>query len=202
MLGIHIGPGGSMVIGNHEQRKTMGYNIGPHFSYTAGFTFQYKFTPKLALNIEANLENKGHMFILPNVVSGNPNNTGNEAYLGTTRTEYIQDYITLPVMLKLSLNKQKVSWFGNIGVYNSYLLRSGWRNHPKHAAPEVIHYEDLTNIHAFKFGLVTSVGAYIPIKDKLQFAAELRQNTQFGNIIRTNLDETVSLLFSISYKIH
>lgn len=198
-IGMHIGPGGSILLENAEFSFGI---IRPRFNFIAGFRLNYMLTKKITLCVETNYETKGFRLILHDVSFFDPNGTSPGPYIGTTRTVYMADFITIPVMAKFNFAKKKISWFGSVGIFAAYHIRSGIRDYPIHGALGVAEYYYSGNNHIIRPGLVTSLGASFYTKEKLQFTTEIRQNTQINSIKNTwSAYETLTLLFGISYKL-
>ena len=219
IIGVHGGLAGAVWWGDRKFRKQVGFNYRyqPIIGFSTGPSFQYSIFNKISLFWELNYDRIGSTILQPHY-TGNSRNGGD---LGTFESDIFYDYISIPLMVKFKINK-KMGVYVNIGCYLSYLINfNSFAYYPSNDRPasyfhfeSYYHYEDvkrhIDQLPRFDCGLITGLGWDIPIKKRLQFSIEVRNNlgvllnykkneNYIANPNRYN--ESFALLFGLAYKI-
>ena len=169
----------------------------PVVSFSAGAFFQHHLSEKFSIRADFMFERKGMKSDAPFTnISGVPLQDPK----GISRL----DYITLPLLLRLSFGK-KNGFFINAGPYFGYLL--------KHI--DIIKTTDLKyklNFtdwdHRFDCGFSAGLGFKIPIKNSWSLSFELRNNLGLYDVSKVSVvnngtvkTNSLSLLVSFGYKL-
>lgn len=203
IIGVHGAPAGAIWLGGTSWSN----GNQPILGFIAGGSVQYNLKQRFAICAELNYERKGNIGTYHDITGadmidmlGDPNFI--PGLSGTIKVKQVEDYITIPIIAQFKLNKKKIAWFANIGIFTAYLVRNGSAASEIEEPLGAVHYWwTLKDQHEIYFGLTTSVGANIPIQKRLQFLIEARNNLKLGNIFRYNQDESFALLLGIGYKI-
>lgn len=186
-IGIEAGAGA-----RHISSSAWKYNVAAGYSF--GVSFQYKLNNSLSLRTNLHMERKGG--VLPDVFitdeQGNP--------LGETNMSTNLDYLTLPILLRLSVGRS-VKFFVNLGPYCGLLVRESYRTEGPNRAIG-FNTSPYDNVD---FGLILGMGAAIPLNEKWDLSVEARYNMGLLNISKGNFikwsNQSAIALFGLSYKL-
>jgi len=190
-IGIHGAPSAATWWGN--QVFTRDYRL----SFTGGFAVQYAVKPRFSVRIEANYERKGFSYSFSYTdVNANSLGTGNQSF-------YF-DYITLPLLAKFDLTKNKVKLYTNGGIYVGYLVRCG--SQTSSSGPQsTISPSDYMRTD---YGFIGGLGLDIPIMQHVALLLEARENLGIAAItkggagsIENPRNQSVALMIGIRYKL-
>lgn len=179
-FGIHTGPGVSIMFNEHPRQNPRLHSKPALGSFAFGASYQFNFTPHIALRAEANYERKGD--ILYNTSQLVQNDAGNIVQYAYT-TDRIS-YLTIPVMARFSFGKT-VRFFANTGLYAGFrtgAIRTENTTTYLNQSEATIQQRltDLSpNTRKVDGGVVTGLGMAIPFARVLSFTFEVRNNTSF-----------------------
>lgn len=204
-IGIEVGPGLIDVRSNpmNQQDKNIP-NSNLSFNSTIGFTvgtsIHYNLNKTFCLVSGVYFDRKGSF-----LRSQSSNASGNANSSPTINKNL--DYLTIPMLLRASFGN-KAKFYINAGPYAGFLLsytivfRDG--NKPSKSS------NNLSLMNRFDTGLTSGIGVMIPIKTKISFSAEIRNNLGLFNIAGTptlyfpdGVAKTIStnLIISAVYKL-
>lgn len=147
------------------------YQLKPVFS--SGLTFMYNFHKRFSIRTGASFEKKGGR------AQGDfPDPNGNK--IGEYKTDIGLDYITVPLLIRLTQGK-KFRFFGEVGPYFGRLLKSTFT----YSGPNVtgVLVADFTSYYKrFDIGITGDVGISLPLSKALRLAVALRYNYGLYNI--------------------
>lgn len=212
IIGAHGGPAVATSVSFNKTFSDPTSTIGPRLGYIAGLDLQRRLTHKLVLCLEANYESKGYMDIdkspYSNIIinpSGGPNTSGGGNVYEKAKVEWISDWITIPVTIKILMNRQRPFCFFNLGFFAAYPIRDQFVLLSANSEPVVMttFYPLGFNFRSINYGLVTGFGVNIPHNEQFQFSFEVRNNIELRNIFKENVYqfETCALLLGIGYKL-
>lgn len=191
-LGVTVAPGIAAIYGNNDVEDA----LGPRFSFAAGGTFQYNFTPGLALHTGLIFERKGGFDRSEYTFFGNT---------VVTRTTVNFDYLTVPILFRATfLPEGGPRLFVNAGPYLGFLLSQSTVIHSRdeNDNEDKSKTRNTNDYKAFDVGLALGVGVKIPIADRMNLGLEVRDNLGFFNYSESNADndrlKNNSLLFLVS----
>lgn len=197
-MGIAGGPSLIYLRGNEFLKSNAQANLG----YSGGATVEYKFNSVFSLLGNVFYERKGakaHTIFTDNL--GNIISEGNLLYNF--------DYLTLPVLARLTVGQDKFKAFFNVGPYLGILIR-----HRTKFSDATVHIPNTESTQAYSrldFGITSGIGLALPINEKLNFTVESRYNFGIKNINNmpfsseyaintTSVNALVGLTYAISKK--
>jgi Outer membrane protein beta-barrel domain len=182
-IGVHAAPSISIWTNDRNYRNKYHIQYQPKIVFMGGIALAYRTSPKFAIGIELNYERKGSFVYYPSSFDANGNVSS------TIKSNASFNYITLPIMAKFKMNKERFSLFANAGVYTGYLIKYNSKfNSTKIEG-------DFKHINRWDMGLVTGLGMEIPMNKQLLFSTEIRNNLAV-NTIYDNADSYAINTFS------
>jgi hypothetical protein len=174
-------------------------NTKPTIFGSGGFIFQYNFKNFLSIKTGLSYQRKGFQFPESSLVSANGD------FVGTGRTVYSLDYMTLPILVKASFGK-KVQFFVNAGPYVGFLLGKTERvNITTNDSEQISKNKDMTGLNRWDFGVSGGIGIAIPIRTYWVISVEARNYTGLMDIAESNnvkwLTNTTDLRIGVAYKL-
>ena len=195
VIGLETGPGIRSIRGNEfiDDYKILAGG------FSGGLSYQYNFTKRVSFRTNLSYELKGFSVKLQT--------TDDEGrMLGESVTRYNLNYLSIPLLGRFTLGKRN-SFFINVGPYVGYLLYAKSVYDAIGDFPKTKY--DITEAYKrFDVGLSSGIGINLPIKDKLIFSAEIRNNL---GLVNTNAAEfpnesdmktiSTNILFGIAYRL-
>lgn len=195
-LGLEGGPNLSTV---SITSKFFEANTKPVAFGSGGFIFQYNFKNFLSLKTGLSYQRKGFQFPEGPLV----NIDG--YFIGTGKTTYSLDYMTLPILVKASFG-EKVQFFVNAGPYVGFLLGKNERfKSITNDSEQIYQNKDMTGLKRWDFGVAGGVGIAIPIKTFWVISIEARNYTGLSDIAESPnakwFTNTTDLRVGVAYKL-
>jgi hypothetical protein len=192
-IGIECGPGLTSLHGNDILENLNDPAIG----FSSGIFFQYNISNSLSIRTNLSFERKG-------VVGKVPITDNNGNYLGVLTTHSNYNYLTIPVLLRTTFGN-KIKFFLNAGPFFSYLLKQNTVSKGSNMPRTTTNNTNL--FKRFDAGITGGGGIIIPLKNKLSFSGEIRNNLGLNNISTLPVYNNgsiktyaLNLLFSVIYK--
>ncbi|WP_299822892.1 porin family protein [uncultured Pontibacter sp.] len=196
-IGIEGGPNRSSFWGNDFAEK--GGYTKKAINFSSGVSFEYHFTDLLSFRSGLAFERKGVTFQVQQIDES-------RTKFGTATGRSTYDYLTLPLLAKITLGDNPV-FFVNAGPYLGYLLKQ--TNIIEDSDIQPGSREDRTGDNRkLDLGITTGLGAGVKVTDKVLVTMELRYNLGLYNIsavpvynngeVRT---KSANLLIGIAHRI-
>lgn len=182
-------------------------------SFATGFSLLYHFNDHFSLKTNLLYERKGNRI---NYFYQELPFPKNDIYIKEElETQFSLDYLTLPVLVRYSLGKQK-HFFVNAGGYVGYLLEAKGRSTEVPKVWQRSESEITDKFSRLDFGLVAGIGGQINLKNNIILSIELRnslglqnigkednENYQGGLIIKKDglSTNSTSMLIGLSYRL-
>ena len=205
----------STAFGQQESKHALGFEGGagvsflrglenieeyhnPTLCYAAGINYQYSFNESFSFFSALDYERKG------SVVNATATDQSGEP-VGEIVAHANYDYLVLPLLARFSFGKQ-LKMFMNAGPYVGYLLKVTSVTDENDIIP---HTElDVTDeSYKYDFGISAGLGMKIPIKNKISFNVEVRNNLGLVNTRSAPIEEewgavktnSTNLLLGVTY---
>ena len=195
-FGIELGPSVNFLRGSYQLYYT--YKPEPTIKYFAGLNFEYQFTENFSLKTRLIFENKGGLISYKSI-------DGFDSSQGNVTRNFTYEYISIPILIKYKLGKQK-RFYLTSGFSLGYLLQRRLRiNYFDQYQSELIY--STSNTQKIDFGILMGFGWDIQISEKINFTMVLNNN--LGLIDTSNLEtygegdiksNSSQLLFGFSYQ--
>jgi len=146
----------------------------PAMCFTAGISYQYSFSESFSFFSALDYERKGSV-----VNATATDQSGN--LIGEIVAHANYDYMVLPLLARFSFGNS-IKMFMNAGPYVGYLMKVTSVTEENDVIP---HTElDLTDeSYKYDLGISAGLGVKIPIKDKMTFNVEVRNNLGLVNTL-------------------
>ncbi len=195
-LGLEGGPNLSTV---NITSPLFDVNTDPIVFGSGGFIFQYNFKNFLSIKTGLSYQRKGFQF------SETPFLSANGDFIGSGRTVYSLDYMTLPILVKASFGK-KVQFFVNAGPYVGFLLGKTERTKlTLNDSEQISKNKDMTGLNRWDLGVSGGIGIAIPIRTYWVISVEARNYTGLMDIAESSnvrwITNTTDLRIGVAYKI-
>lgn len=193
-LGVECGPGLTFLRGNELIEK---FN-DPRMSVAAGLSLQYNLPKFFSIRTGFLYEQKGSL-AKGTILDMNGIKIGSF----TARSTF--NYLTAPVLIRATFGSN-TKFFINSGPYFGYLMKQSFVSEGTNIPVTNVDYT--SSYKRLDMGLTLGCGFAIPIKEKLTFSCELRNNLGLYNISNvpvyndgTTKTNTINLLLGLAYKI-
>lgn len=181
-FGIHGGPGNSIFFNERPMQNPRNPKRPVYFGGVLGLSYQYNFTQNVALHIETNYERKGDIYY--SIASWDNANVFHEQFAYDRIS-----YVTLPVTARFSAGK-RVRFFFDAGLYaglqvSSQRVVSDTRYTPvtEVAVSDRTTITDINrDIRTVDGGVVTGIGVFLPVGDRVAFTMQARNTVGFANL--------------------
>ncbi len=192
-IGIEGGP--SIISLRHENVKQKNFH-SPSIGYSVGIALQYNFKKRFSIHSAILFERKG-----AKTKKQGTDSLGKNTYMFNTFDNF--DYLTLPLLVRANFGK-KINLFINAGPYISYLIQQhSLIKFPEEAPFNNQQYTYTNSFYKMDYGISGGVGLAIPIKQKLVFSIEARNNLGLNNIQKlwySTKTNSANLLLGVAYK--
>ena len=152
----------------------------PTLCYAAGINYQYSFNESFSFFSALDYERKG------SVANATATDQSGEP-VGEIVAHANYDYLVLPLLARFSFGKQ-LKMFMNAGPYVGYLLKVTSVTDEN----DIIPYTELDvtdESYKYDFGISAGLGMKIPIKNKISFNVEVRNNLGLVNTRSAPIEE-------------
>jgi hypothetical protein len=170
-LGIVGGPYLISLRGNDIIEKYQEPTIG----FSAGVTFQYNFKKLISLRTDIAFERKGSVW-----EGETTDENGNS--LGEITTHSNFDYLTLPLLIRLSLGK-KIIYFINTGPYFGFLIKQ--TSVTRGDEIRTLTNDNTSDFNRFDIGISVGLGLSIPISKQFLVSFEIRDDLGLYNVSKS-----------------
>jgi hypothetical protein len=170
----------------------------PAMCFTAGISYQYSFSESFSFFSALDYERKGSVvkFQLTDEQGNSPGEL-------TAHANY--DYLVLPMLGRFSFGNH-LKMFMNAGPYVGYLMKVTSVTEENDVIPHT-EYDLTDESYKYDLGISAGLGVKIPIKDKMTFNVEVRNNLglvnthsapieEEGGAVKTN---STNLLLSVTF---
>lgn len=191
-IGVHGGAGPASFIGLSRGLGVYQPKYIPRLGSMHGLFFQYQILPKMGLCFEVNYESKGMAYSYPYLMHSN-----HEHYGKPQREIYVQEFISLPALMKFKLNakRKRTEWFVKSGMNMEFQIRSSVRsgmqqfNYPRSERPNV------------SVSCVAGFGVNIPVRKNGIISIEARDMFTPKNAYRYKNNNLLVLLVGFGIKL-
>jgi hypothetical protein len=194
-LGFEGGPSFVSSYGNERLKESR----VAAFSFSGGFSYQYRISDLLSLQTNLSFERKG---------LGAEDDVFDESgeVNGKVISRFHLNYLTVPVMCRVTFG-EKIKFFANAGPYAGVLLSQRTIRENTREADSRKESNDIEIYDRMDYGVSSGVGINFQILQDLMLGFELRNNLGlvnisplpvFGGTIRNN---TTSLLIGIAFNL-